>query len=156
MLIECVIVTKYTVHTYLVCEAVVAFIAICCSKGMRMVPSALFIYFLIYFLNKQMPWPRRRLMTLPSIYLVVTWRSVLQQQKILSHDFFWFFFDLIIFIIINFFCSSSAESAASSTALLQVAKFLDQILSICNRLELSILWYMVHNMPYKDATAVIV
>lgn len=45
---------------------------------------------------------------------------------------------------------------ASSTALLQVAKFLDQILSICNRLELSILWYMVHNMPYKDATAVIV
>lgn len=70
--------------------------------------------------------------------------------------FFLIFFYLIIFIIINFFCSSSAESAASSTALLQVAKFLDQILSICNRLELSILWYMVHNMPYKDATAVIV
>lgn len=69
---------------------------------------------------------------------------------------FLIFFYLIIFIIINFFCSSSAESAASSTALLQVAKFLDQILSICNRLELSILWYMVHNMPYKDATAVIV
>lgn len=74
MLIECVIVTKYTVHTYLVCEAVVAFIAICCSKGMRMVPSALFIYlfFHLFFLNKQMPWSRRRLMTLPSTYLVVT------------------------------------------------------------------------------------
>lgn len=54
------------------------------------------------------------------------------------------------------FCPSSAESAGISTALRQVANFLDQVLSLCNRLELCILWYMVHNMPFKDATAVTV
>lgn len=55
-----------------------------------------------------------------------------------------------------FFSPSSAESAEVSTALGQVAKFLDQVRSLRNRLGLCILWYMVHNMPYKDATMVTV
>lgn len=79
---------------------------------MRMVPSALFIYLFIYFLNKQMPWPRRRLMTLPSTYLVVTWRSVLQKQKILSYPMIFLIFLFDHFYYYNsFFCPSSAESA---------------------------------------------
>lgn len=53
-------------------------------------------------------------------------------------------------------CPSSAESPSISMAVRQVAKFLDQVLSLCKRLELCILWYMVQNMPYKDATAVTV
>lgn len=54
------------------------------------------------------------------------------------------------------FPPSSAESAGISTAHGQVAKFLDQVPCLCNGLELCILWYMVHNMPYKDATTVTV
>lgn len=52
--------------------------------------------------------------------------------------------------------SSSAESADALTALSTQQQFLDQVPFLCSRLELCILWYMVHNTPYDNATNVTV
>lgn len=51
---------------------------------------------------------------------------------------------------------SSAESADTLTALSTQQQFLDQVPFLCSRLELCILWYMVHNTPYNNATNVTV